>query len=110
MTIATLIRTPVIIACQPRNANSLRAFVNVQLPSGMILHDVRIHVRAASAWAMPSSKARLDRDRNVMRDGAGKPQWDDQVTFVDKETRHRFSDSIVEAVRLAFPDMLDTAL
>jgi hypothetical protein len=109
MSTTTLSRVPVILRCTPRNSNSLRAFVDVQLPSGMILHDVQIHVRAAAAWAMPSSREMIDRNGVVMRDDAGKTRWLNQVSFTDKPTRTRFSDAVVEAIRVAYPDVLAPA-
>jgi hypothetical protein len=92
-----------------RGTNSLIGFADVQLASGMILHDVQIRVRAANVWAMPSSKAMLDRDNNTMRDDGNKVTWSNQISLVDKETRTLFSHAVIEAMRLAHPDVLADA-
>jgi hypothetical protein len=95
-------RTMTILRCIPRSSNSsLKAFID--------LHDQQVHVPAASAWVMQSSKAMLDRDGNTMRDDDGKIRWLEQVSFVDKETQTRFSDAVIEAVRLAHSDVLADA-
>jgi hypothetical protein len=110
MTTLTLTRAPRILKFTARGTNSLKGFADVQLASGMILHDVQIHVRAATAWVMPSSREMIDRNGVVMRDDAGKKRWLEQVSFVDKETRTRFSDTVIEAMRLAYPDVLANTL
>jgi hypothetical protein len=57
------------------SGSSLVGFGDIQTPSGMILHDVSIHVAGATAWASPASKPMLDRDQNVMRDEKGKIKY-----------------------------------
>ncbi|MGD0107539.1 MAG: hypothetical protein ABSC06_26395, partial [Rhodopila sp.] len=85
---------------------SLRGFARVALPSGMILHDVAIHIAGTTAWASPSSKAMLGRDGATMRDSSGKVRYVPVVSFASKETRDRFSMGVIEALRLAYPDVL----
>ncbi len=90
----------------PRRANSLRGFVKVTLPSGMVLHDVAIHIASGRAWAMPAGKPMLDRDGAAMREAAGKVRYLPVVSFTAKEVRDRFSNAVIEAMRLAYPDEL----
>jgi hypothetical protein len=92
-----------------RRANSLRGFVRVTLPSGMVLHDVGVHVNAGRAWAMPSSKDMLDRAGTAARDDHGKIRYLPVVGFTIKELRDKFSDAVIEAVRQAYPDVLADA-
>jgi hypothetical protein len=92
-----------------RHANALRGFAKVVLPSGMVLHDVGIYVDSGRAWALPSSKARLSRDGTALKDDAGKIQYSPVVGFASKELRDKFSNAVIEAVRLAHPDALADA-
>ena len=85
---------------------SLRGFAKVTMPSGMILADVSIHVDTERAWAMPSSKVMLDRNGSVMRDATGKIRYVPIVLFASKQLRDRFSNAVIEAVKIAYPDAL----
>jgi hypothetical protein len=87
-------------------ANTLAGFAEVRLPSGMILHDVGIHIAGASAWASLPGKPMLDRNGVVLRDDRGKIKYSRVITFANKELRDRFSEAIIEAIRLAYPDVL----
>ena len=42
--------------------NTLRGFCRVRLPSGMVLHDVAVHMKNGKFWATPAGKPRLGRD------------------------------------------------
>ena len=52
--------------------NSLRGFAEVQMPSGLIFHDVSINCTAGRWWASPASKPVLDRDGKHKRDLSGR--------------------------------------
>jgi hypothetical protein len=87
--------------------NSLRGFVRVKLPSGMVLHDVAIHAGSDNkAWAAPSSKPMIDREGHVLRDTEGKIRYVPVVAFASKEDRDRFSGVVVAAVLEAHPEAL----
>ena len=100
-------RPPIIEEFIPVIRNTLRGFARARMPSGTIFHDIGIHQQGAAAWASPPSRARLDRDQRQMKDAAGKLLWLPVVTFETRELRDRFSSSIVEAVRAAYPRALD---
>jgi hypothetical protein len=97
---------PEILAFVPRRQNSLQGFAEVRLPSGMILHDVSVHIDGARAWAMPASKAMLDKNGLALRDDRGKVRYSPVITIASKELRDRFSEAIIEAIRLSHPDVL----
>jgi hypothetical protein len=90
----------------PRRANSLQGFAQVRLPSGMVLHDVGIYINGARAWASPPSKPMIGRDGVAMRDDKGKIRYVALITFATKDRRDRFSEAIIEAMRIAHPDAL----
>jgi DNA-binding cell septation regulator SpoVG len=61
-------------------SNSLRGFARVRLPSGMVVHDVAIHMGADGPWAGTPSKASIGRDGvQIKRDG--KPVFAPVVSF-----------------------------
>lgn len=90
----------------PRRSKTLCGFFRIKLPSGMILHDVSLHVSGSRAWVSPSAKVMLDRSEAVARDDAGKIRYLPVVSFETKELAAKFSEQVVEAIRLAFPDAL----
>jgi hypothetical protein len=87
--------------------NSLRGFAKVVLPSGMVLHDISIHVAGNRAWASPASKPMLDRSGIAMKDDTGKIRYSPIVSFATREGWERFSDAIIEAIRFSHPSPAD---
>jgi hypothetical protein len=87
--------------------NTLLGFCRVRLPSGMILHDVAVHMKSGKFWATPAGKPRLGRDGLQMTDPAtGKLLWLPIVAFETKQIGDRFSTQVIEALRRAFPTAL----
>ena len=87
--------------------NTLLGFCRVRLPSGMILHDVAVHMKNGKFWATPAGKPRLGRDGLQMTDPTtGKLQWTPIVAFETKQISDRFSTQVIEALRGAFPNAL----
>jgi hypothetical protein len=99
-------RTVEITGFVARRRNTLQGFAEAKLPSGMILNDVGIYIDNGRAWATPASKPMLDRNGVALRDDRGKIRYSPVITFSSKEVRDRFSDAIIEAVRVAYPDVL----
>ena len=86
--------------------NSLLGFAKVEFPSGMIVSDVTLLQGEKGPWASPPSKPMIGRDGAVMKDDAGKVRYVPIIEFVDKATRNRWSDSVIEALRAAHPEVL----
>jgi hypothetical protein len=89
--------------------NTLVGLARVRLPSGLILHDVAIHKRNGTAWAVAPSKPMLDRNGVQVKNATGKPLCVPIVTFASRELRDRFSAAVIDAVRAAHPRVLDHA-
>ena len=104
--VTSLERTFTIEEFSPVCKGSLRGFAKVVMPSGMILSDVSIHVDAGRAWAMPASKAMLDRNGLVIKDPSGKIRYAPIITFSTKHLRDRFSNAVIEAIRISYPESL----
>jgi hypothetical protein len=85
---------------------SLRGFVTVEMPSGVIYHSVGLMQSHSIAWATPPSKPAIARDGSPIMKG-GKALYSPIVSFNSKELRDRFSTAIVAAVLEQFPNAFD---
>ena len=88
---------------RPMHKGSLLGFAKVEMPSGMILHDVTVLSGERGAWASPPSKPQINRDGAIIKDDSGKTRYAPIIEFKSKETRQRFSDGVVEALRASHP-------
>jgi hypothetical protein len=91
---------------RPVVRNSLRGFVRVRLPSGMILHDVTLHSQAGKTWASPPGRPQVGADGAQMRDPDGKLLYVPTVTFATSADRAVFSRAVVAAVSARDPEAL----
>ncbi len=94
---------------KPLHRNSMRGFMTATLPSGMVLHDIVVHVSDGKPWAAPPSKPMIGRDGVVMKDATGKARYSPIISFADKPTRERWSCSMIAALTAAYPDALGGA-
>lgn len=92
-------------------AKTMLAFLSIELPSGLVLRDLRLmHSPQGRRWiAMPSVK-QLDRDGQTKLDASGKPTWADIVDFRDRRTRDKFQDPILELLRRLHPEAFEGEL
>jgi hypothetical protein len=98
--------TTTIKSFAPMRRNSLRGFAEVQLPSGMIVEDVSVHVSSGKPWASPPSKPMLDRNGVAVRDDKGKIKYAPIISFATRELRDRFSREVITAMTIAHPGEL----
>lgn len=85
--------------------NSLLGFAEIEMPSGLIFHDVAVHQRDGKRWASPASKPMIGRDGTQTRAATGKPQFAPIVSFASRERRDQFSQGVIEALRSQRPEM-----
>lgn len=85
--------------------NTLLGFAKVEFPSGLIIADVTVFKGERGCWASPPSKPMFGRDGIVMKDDAGKLRYSIIIEFVSKDIRNRWSDSVIEALRAAHPEV-----
>ena len=90
----------------PLSRNSLLGFARVRTPSGMVFHEVGVYRKNGSFWASPASKPRIGRDGVQMKDSASKPIYTPFVTFSSKDIRDRWSNAVIDAMRVAHPEVL----
>ena len=91
---------------KPLRKGSLIGFVSVSMPSGITIHEISVLETNGKFWASPPSKPMIDRHGVVMIDDAGKRRYSALIEFADRDTRSRWSDSVVEALRIAEPAAL----
>jgi len=84
--------------------NSLRDFAIVELPSGMVVHDVSIHERDGERWGSPPGKPTLSRDGTPLHGADGKLRCASTIAFATRARRNAFSAVIVEALRAQRPE------
>jgi hypothetical protein len=87
--------------------NSLLGFAKVELPGGMVISDVTILSGERDPWASPPSKPMINRNGAAVKDLNGKVRYSPTIEFTSKEVRDRFSNAVVEALRLAQPEALE---
>jgi hypothetical protein len=88
--------------------NALRGWARVRMPSGMILHDVGVlRQRQRQGVVSAPSKAMIGRDGVQMRSAKdSKPLYTPTVSFETGALYRKFSDAVIAALRLAYPQAL----
>jgi DNA-binding cell septation regulator SpoVG len=73
---------------KPYQKKTLRGFLDVATPSGMIIHGVTLHENGRSRWiGLPARQFEKDE----------KTGWAPIVEFVDRDAADRFRDGVLEA-------------
>lgn len=86
------------------NKNTLRGFAIVELPAGLVIHNITIHTKNGKAWAaMPSVPQLQDGQHRVID---GKNQYKRILEWRDRDLGDRFSAALVELVKAQFPNAL----
>ena len=96
-----------ILRFTPHQTGSLRGFLSVELPSGMIVNDLKLMIGpAGKPWlAMPSQK-QADRDGNPRLDANGKQTYTQFVEFANRSAADRFRHLELAALRQQHPEAL----
>jgi hypothetical protein len=99
-------RQMALLEWRPVRKNTLLGFGSIELPNGLQIDDIAVHVRGGKAWVSFPARPMLDADgRQVMRDG--RPQYISMMRWQSRDLADRFSAALVELVRNAYPDALD---
>ena len=91
---------------KPLRKGSLVGFVSITMPSGITIHEVSVLETNGKFWASPPSKPMIDRNGVVMTGDDGKRRYTPIIEFVDRDTRSRWSNAVIEALRTAEPEAL----
>jgi DNA-binding cell septation regulator SpoVG len=74
---------------RPFSKNTLVGFVSLELPSGLIIHNVMLHERGDSRWvSMPAREYQKDGERS----------WVPLIEFADRDCRESFQRLALEAI------------
>lgn len=79
-----------IVSFRRYEQRTLRGYLSVELPSGLVLHDCTVHEREGSRWVGLPRKSYTDRD--------GAEQWQAVVEIPDRARRDRFSEQVLAAL------------
>jgi hypothetical protein len=91
---------------RPVSKNALRGFCSIELPNGLQIDDIAVHVRGGRAWVSLPARPMLYADgRQVMRNG--RPQYISIIRWRNRDLVDRFSAAVVELVRDVDPDACD---
>ena len=69
--------------------NTLQGFFSVELPSGLIIHNLTLHQKNDARWCgMPARSYELN----------GETKWSPIIEFTDDDTRRQFQERVLCAV------------
>jgi hypothetical protein len=92
-----------------RRGASLRGFVDIELPSGLLIADVAVHVVETNGrgWASPPARPVLDREGHHKRGENGKGVWQPLISFRSRDIADRFSRAVLDALAAAHPEAVE---
>jgi DNA-binding cell septation regulator SpoVG len=91
---------------KPLVKNSLRGFADIELPNGLVIHEIPVLTSHGKCWAALPSKPQLADGRH--RTGPdGKPAYTPILEWRSRELSDAFSAKLVKLVREQHPDALD---
>ena len=91
---------------KPLSRNTMRGFVTVSHPSGLVIHEVIVHTNNGTSLASPPARPMIGNDGTPLREPNGKLRYQRIVSFVGKPVGHQWSDAVIAALRLAYPEAL----
>jgi hypothetical protein len=87
-----------LIEWRPMPRNSLRGFATVELPCGLTIADLSVHVSHGKAWASLPAKPQINSDGTARRGNDGKIVYSPILKWRDRDLADRFSVAVVQAV------------
>jgi DNA-binding cell septation regulator SpoVG len=100
-------RQPKLLKWTSYPSGAMLGFASVQLPSGMIVHDLRPMRGKNGHWVALPSQKQIDRDGRPRTDANGKEIWRALIEFCDRDTANKFRDQIIDLIKRAHPEALD---
>jgi len=80
-------------------------FLDVQLPSGMIVNGCKLMVGANGRhWVALPAQPQINRDGSAKLDASGKPLWAQILDFADRAGADRFRELVLGALRRQHPE------
>jgi hypothetical protein len=98
-----------LIDWRPCRRNTLRGFAAVELPSGLRIADVTVHVSGSRAWAGMPARPIVDTATGAaLRDERARIRYAPILWWRSRDLADRWSHAVVALVRAAHPDALDS--
>jgi hypothetical protein len=92
----------------PNSAGTLLGYLSVELPSGMIVNDLKLMVGPKGRpWIAMPSQRQLDREGNPRTGPDGKQLWLQTIEFATRAAADRFRDLVLDALRRQHPEAFD---
>jgi hypothetical protein len=83
-------RSIIVAEWKPLTKNTLRGFLSVNLPSGMVIHNLTVHEKGGARWVgLPAREWTNDQ---------GVKQYAKLIEFRDRATANRFCDAVLAAL------------
>lgn len=92
---------------RPTRRNTLCGFIVVELPSGLIIHDIAIHKKGGRWWASLPARPVLDAEGRHVLNHAGQKQYAAFLRWRDRGLADVFSARLTELVRATHPGDFD---
>jgi hypothetical protein len=83
---------------RPLVKNSLRGFASVELPSGLTIADISVHVSHGKRWASLPARPQITSDGTVRRGDDGRIAYSSILKWRSRELQDGFSAAVVRAV------------
>jgi hypothetical protein len=97
-------------AFKPLKSNTLHGFCDVTVAEMHLkIRDLAVHEKNNSRWVGLPAKPLITRDGQVKRDERNKIVYSAILEFTDRETRDAFSDRVIAALLIRFPDAFGEA-
>jgi len=90
---------------KPLVKKTLRGFCTVKFPMGLIIREVMVHEKQGRKWVNLPAKPQLNRD-GALNYKDGKLQYAAILEWKDKETRDRFSNTVIRIIEEKHPDAI----
>jgi hypothetical protein len=90
---------------RPFAKNTLRGFATFEFPSGLVIHDITVHVKGERAWVAFPGVPQLD--NGTVKQIEGKPQYKRIIEWRDRDLTDGFSAAAVAVIRREKPGALD---
>jgi hypothetical protein len=87
------------------DAKSMPGFLDIELPSGLMIHDAKLMVGPAGRRWLSLPSVRETNPDGSFRLVDGKPAWKQIVEIRDKAIRQKFEDQVFAALRRQAPGL-----
>jgi hypothetical protein len=95
-------------AFTPRCSNTLYGFATIFIPAlHLRIFDCAVHEKNGKRWINLPAKPWVDRDGTAKRGDDGKMIYAPVLEFADPATRNAFSDRVIAALLIGFPEAFD---